>query len=365
MSAKLRRGAEMLISIGKLPFIKGNIPDGETALQTLKGFSPDGGRSSYLAEPVRRELKRDLSVIVPTYNNEKYVCGCVESVLSQETAFSFEVIVINDGSTDGSRDLLEGSFGKDPRVRLVHQKNKGLSGARNTGIDLARGRYLTFVDSDDLLPPGAIQALMGAAKNASMVCGSYRCRTPEGELLTGQTFPEGKVKPLGTLPGYAWGKVYRTELFDHLRFPEGYWFEDSISAQILWPLCGDACYTVPECVYEYLQNPRGISAQAVRRPKALDSLWIYMRLLEDRKSFGLSLTQEDYQYFLSTVRLTGSRTRGLPQEIKKSIFSLQIQLKNQYFSEFTSDGTRKDRQTEKALTAGSYRRYALLGELPL
>lgn len=367
MLSKLNRAAQLAWSVAKLPFVSSRMPDPEAALSVLEALWPDTGKTCCLAEPVSREMKVALSVIIPSYNNEQYVTGCVRSVLDQQTEIPFEVIVVNDGSKDGTRELLDSTFGDDPRVRIIHQENQGLSGARNTGIDVAAGTYLLFVDSDDKLLPGAIDALMTTAlrHDAQMVCGGYTCLFPDGKTTVGQVFADEKAQPLGALPGYAWGKVYKTTLFDHLRFPGGYWFEDSISAQILWPQCGDSCYTVKECVYEYLMNPQGISAQAVRRPKSLDSLWLYRRLQEERKRFGLTITQADYEYFLFMVRLTYSRTRGLSEEVKRSIFALQIQLKEQYFASFTSTGGRVNQCTEKALTEKRYRLYALLGELTI
>ena len=89
-----------------------------------------------------------VSVIVPVYNNEKYVETCIRSIC-QQTYQNLEILVINDGSTDGSRQILERMAEKDKRIRLIHQENAGVSAARNKGIELADGEYLTFVDGDD------------------------------------------------------------------------------------------------------------------------------------------------------------------------------------------------------------------------
>lgn len=367
MLTKLPRAMQMVRSIAKLPFVNGKLIEAEEAIAFLGKFSPDGGGSCYLSEPVCRERRVDLSVIIPTYNNEQYVGKCVQSVLDQETGISFEVIVVNDGSTDGSRELLERSFGADPRVRLVHQNNMGHSGARNTGIDLASGDYLMFLDADDNLLPGAVARLMATAleKDASIVCGGYTCRLPNGKKLPGMILADEKISPMGRLPGYVWGKVYKASVFDHLRFPMGYWFQDSISAQIIWPMNEGSFYTIKEPVYEYLINPQGISVQSTRKPKALDSLWLYLRLLEDRKQFGLALTQEDYEHFLEMVKLTYVRTRAMDNEVKKCIFAVQRQLKQTHFASFASNGSKRNRAVEKVLVEGQYKKYALLGELPL
>ena len=103
-----------------------------------------------------------LSVIVPCYNAGAFLEACMASVLSQDMA-DFEVIVIDDGSKDGTLSVAERVAREDARVRVLSQENAGVSAARNRGIEAARGEWLTFVDADDLLPPGAFSLLLGAA----------------------------------------------------------------------------------------------------------------------------------------------------------------------------------------------------------
>ena len=90
----------------------------------------------------------DISVIVPVFNSEKTLNRCLDSILNQ-TFKNFEVICVNDGSQDNSGQILNEYKMKDERIKVIEQKNKGLSGARNTGINLAKGKYVTFIDSDD------------------------------------------------------------------------------------------------------------------------------------------------------------------------------------------------------------------------
>lgn len=98
------------------------------------------------------------SIIVPVYNTAAYLTACVESVLDQECS-DFEVILVDDGSTDGSADLCDAFAARDARVRVIHQANRGVSSARNKGLDCALGEYLWFCDSDDVVLPGALRAL--------------------------------------------------------------------------------------------------------------------------------------------------------------------------------------------------------------
>lgn len=116
-----------------------------------------------------------LSVIVPVYNCERYVERCVNSILTQ-TFSNFELILVNDGSTDLSGDICEKTAYKDNRVSVIHQSNFGVSAARNSGLNIAKGDYIMFVDSDDELPINAVEKLINANTNQmyDMIVGDMR-----------------------------------------------------------------------------------------------------------------------------------------------------------------------------------------------
>ena len=108
-----------------------------------------------------------ISVIIPVYNVEQYLCECVDSVINQ-TYKNLEIILVDDGSTDSSGKICDDYAHKDERISVIHQKNSGLSGARNTGIDNASGDYIYFLDSDDYIDPNALESLIVIAeKNSS------------------------------------------------------------------------------------------------------------------------------------------------------------------------------------------------------
>ena len=102
-----------------------------------------------------------VSVVVPIYNVEAYLADCLDSLATQTFA-DLEVVMVNDGSTDRSVEIAEAFAARDERFTLVHQENAGLSAARNTGIDVATGEFLAFVDSDDVVAPAAYELLVGA-----------------------------------------------------------------------------------------------------------------------------------------------------------------------------------------------------------
>lgn len=197
-------------------------------------------------------------MIVPAYNVEKYIVNCLESILQQSVSFDYEVIVVNDGSTDTTASLLE-NYKHRKGLRIIHQENRGLSAARNTGIACSKGEYLCFVDSDDELPEDSLECLMTLAlqKHAKLVVGSYERCLRNGTVLYTKLLRNEQVTE-NTLPGYAWGKVFHYSVFMNLRFPEGYWFEDTIMAQIVHKLCKDSAYSTSHICYKYYSNKTGI-----------------------------------------------------------------------------------------------------------
>lgn len=127
------------------------------------------------------QAKPLVSIIVPVYQVKEYIGECVESLLRQ-TYTNLEILLVDDGSTDGSGELCDVYAAKDARVRVVHQENRGLSAARNTGIDLMKGEYASFVDSDDVVLPDFIETLYELARKYRAdvaACAYVRCTTEE------------------------------------------------------------------------------------------------------------------------------------------------------------------------------------------
>ena len=337
--------------------------DAAEAISYLQNISPDLGKTCRINRTSDYETRRlPLSVIVPAFNVEKSIVACLDSILQQQASFTYEVIVVNDGSTDLTPTLLK-NYEHDPRVRIIHQNNGGLSAARNTGIAHAKGNYLCFVDSDDELPEYSLESLMRPAlrHNAKLVVGSYEACFREGKARSVKQLKDQKTDSL-LLPGFAWGKVIHYTIFENLAFPENYWFEDSVMDQIVHPVCQESTYTISNVAYKYYFNEAGITATSKGKPKSLDSLWITMRLLEERKEFGLSYTQFSYSYFLLMVGLTYRRTKYLGVEVAKCIFDVQKMLLDRYYAHYQMEDDSQKRKIQEALRTNSFRRYVLACE---
>lgn len=178
-----------------------------------------------------------ISVIVPIYKVEKLLPRCVDSLLNQ-TWKQLEIILVDDGSPDGCGAICDAYAQKDSRVKVIHKLNGGLSSARNAGIDVARGEYLGFVDSDDWVDPDGYEKLYRLAEKyqAPMVCaGRYDAEEsgeevpglcpPREEVLTGQE-TASRIFRWDHMDMAAWDKLYHRDLFRDIRYPLGMIWED-------------------------------------------------------------------------------------------------------------------------------------------
>jgi CDP-glycerol glycerophosphotransferase len=216
-----------------------------------------------VARTARARLRRPtVSAIVPFYDVEDYLSECLDSLLAQDFG-DVEVILVDDGSPDGSRAIAEDYVGRDPRVRLLTRPNGGLGAARNTGVREARGEFLTFVDSDDLLPPGAIRALVEAARRtgSDIVVGSVErfdslATWSPGWVDTVQAELRERITIEQFLPLlrnlYTWNKLYRRDFWESqdLWFREGVAYEDQPIVTQLYARAG-AIDVIPDIVYRY------------------------------------------------------------------------------------------------------------------
>lgn len=182
-----------------------------------------------------------ISVIIPVYNGEAFLRRCIESLCSQDVA-DMEIIVVDDGSQDGTWALLERLAQEDDRIRPFHQENQGVSAARNTALAHCRGRYIRFADADDVAQPGSTTALIRRMEEteSDLVIGSYheiagpvrrpRSLAPEEETLTMDEFlPIFSRLSNSFYYGVLWNKLFIGNIIreNHLRFPDGMkWGED-------------------------------------------------------------------------------------------------------------------------------------------
>ena len=173
-----------------------------------------------------------ISVIIPAYNAEATIVRACRSVLEQSHK-NVELLVVNDGSRDGTGAALDALAAQDSRLKCIHKENGGVSAARNSALEVMTGEYFTFLDSDDEMEPGALESLLEKAREtgADVVCGSFSSIKPDGTVLTHCYVEEQTIwTELETLENSlkdhpathtVWGKLYRSSTLGHLRFEPG------------------------------------------------------------------------------------------------------------------------------------------------
>lgn len=212
-----------------------------------------------------------LSFIVPVYNVESTLERAVASIESQNINANYEILLINDGSTDNSGEISEQLKEQNPNIKVFHKENRGLASARNYGLDHAQGELIAFLDSDDYFLPGTFKQVISVFEET------------QTSLVIFGLIKGNEEKKLSLIPGagtesvsleiirrsflskaidfYAWNKVYRKELFETIRFPEGKLYEDIIPSYEVLKQAKKVVYLAIEGIY-YYQNSESIVHQA-------------------------------------------------------------------------------------------------------
>ena len=189
-----------------------------------------------------------VSIIIPVYNVEKYIERMLATIVKQ-TYKSLEIILVDDGSTDSCGKICDEWAKKDNRIVVIHKKNGGLSSARNVGINIARGEYLFFCDSDDYISKNCVEYLYNTICNnqADIVVGNYIETSLDNQgfniykvdehVLSGKQAIKEIYGKNNVQMVTAWGKIYKASLFDNIRYPVGLLHEDEGTTYKLYYKC--------------------------------------------------------------------------------------------------------------------------------
>lgn len=216
-----------------------------------------------------------VSVIVPVYNVEKYLARCLDSIVEQ-TYQNLEIILINDGSTDGSGEICRQYAERDSRIRLFHQENRGQSVARNVGLDNMTGEYIVFVDSDDYISPQFVEILLVALLRSNVLiarCKYVRVADQEDNKKLGTRVKDIPCRIIdkmevfdmfGVTDEYLWVYLYHKTIFKSLRFPAGKTWEDiRLFPELFWQI--DKLCLVDISLYAYRQRPGSTTASGPQK----------------------------------------------------------------------------------------------------
>lgn len=250
-----------------------------------------------------------VSVIVPIYKVERYLQKCLDSIRRQ-TYTRLEIILVDDGSPDDCGTICDKNAKADSRIVVIHKKNEGLSSARNVGLDIAKGEYVSFIDADDTIHPRFIENLTG-------LCKLYSCDIAQCDYLTvTENSSQLPLNPLQSIKIYnhkqalyeqcctdnavkftiACNKVYKKELFQDIRYPPGRIHEDEFTTYLLLWKAGKIAVT-NQYMYYYLQHTSGIMGSQFSA-KRLDGLAAFYGKLEFLKKNQL---WEEYEGTLQTI----------------------------------------------------------------
>lgn len=267
--------------------------------------------------------KETISVIVPVYNVEQYLGRCVDSLVNQ-TYSDLEIILVDDGSKDNSGHLCDTYAKKDARIKVVHQANQGLSGARNTGLDNATGSYIFFLDSDDYLEENAFELMLNNMHrwNADIVaCGiqnvydnsslNNRFTSDKPGVWSGR---DSVIQMMRTnnICTVAWNKLYKASLWQDIRFTVGILHEDEdVTYKPLY--MAKIVSFIPDCLYDYYQRDGSLVhlKQELRYKDYLNAIEKRILYFEDNNEKELIehsfLTLLDYLKYV--YRETGKETQ--------------------------------------------------------
>ncbi|KAA8999770.1 glycosyltransferase [Paenibacillus spiritus] len=213
----------------------------------------------------------EISIIVPCYKVEDYLEKCVESILGQTFA-NFELILVDDGSPDNCPAICDAYAERDSRIKALHKPNGGLSDARNFGLDIAVGRYIAFIDSDDWIAPDMLEQLHRAVteQNADIaVCCHYseedgraeRINTFGGDAVLGNVEAVTEIILDQRIKSYAWDKLFKRELFDGVRYPVGIDYEDILTVYQLF-IKASRVALVDRPLYYYVKRGSSITGNS-------------------------------------------------------------------------------------------------------
>ena len=217
-----------------------------------------------------------VSVIVPVYNVEKYLKRCLDSILAQDYT-AIEVLVVDDGSTDASAAICD-TYAAYPQVKVWHQSNQGQSAARNLALDNAKGEYVLFVDADDYVAPDILSETVTVLEKAQadvVIFDFFVDKNGYQHPFVPDFWARDKLSPdkittqniisltmVDDIPNLVWNKLYKRKLWDKLRFPEGYYYEDLFIHPQLFFNVAKAIYLTKCLYYNNRLNPLSTTSVA-------------------------------------------------------------------------------------------------------
>lgn len=276
-----------------------------------------------------------ISVIIPAYNAEKYIEKCIQSIIKQDYR-DFEIIIVNDGSTDDTKAICEKYVKLDNRIKLVNTENRGAGSARNTGISKASGRYISFIDADDYICEDYYTRMYEMLKeeDADIVEGHYKRVSGYDENIftkTGEQKEYTNMEKLLVLYGddeveyinsvIVTNKLYRKELFNEARFPVNRIIDDEF---IMYKLIYNSkkIISTPDIMYAYVQSEESVMRASFKEKRVHDTLDVYDEVYDFFKDKGNDKLIEKIliRYLGYGIELTQKTSKSKDIEDKNKVY---------------------------------------------
>lgn len=246
---------------------------------------------------MKNDIKKGMiSIIVPVFNTAEYISRCIESVLGQTYA-EWELILVDDGSTDCSPDICKEYVDKDKRIRYIRKENGGAGSARNKGLEMASGEFIGFVDSDDYIKADMYETLYKMIKNTGAdisICGVYTdeiTRKDKHSLLVMDNIVAINDLLNEKILSYPINKLYRRELFDDISFPTDMTFEDLYIMPEIFKNAEKTVITEKELYYYFLTREGNVSSNKSTK-HAVDCSKAFMHRFDFAKEIGIKNMDE-------------------------------------------------------------------------
>lgn len=245
-----------------------------------------------------------ITIIIPVYKVEKYLKRCIDSVLSQSYP-NWELILVDDGSPDNCPAMCDEYASKDARIKVIHKPNGGLSSARNAGLEVMQGEYVTFLDSDDYFHPDVLSDTYQLAVSEqadivqfSFIRGKSDCFPPIQKTGSFSVFDNHSIFYSSVQKIILWGKLYKSSLWKDIRMPVGKINEDDATTWKLYYRSRKTVY-LDTPYYYYYENPTSIMAQQNKAVK-LDFIEAYLERIEffSQKKEGLLVDLSKWRFCL-------------------------------------------------------------------
>lgn len=340
----------------------------QQAMAHLESIYPFGDESAEIINPPESGVK--CSIIVPVYNHEDIIVDRLDRIVYQQCDYSYEVIIVDDGSNDETKRCIQ-KYYDNPICKIITQDNQGIGAARNTGLNVASGKYVMFVDCDDIVDSTVLQGMISKAETTNcdiVVCGYQLEKEKSGKIYDTKkyVYPKWLLKTytdendIMSLPGYPWGKIIKRTIFEDIRFIPGYWYEDSIMHFLVYRKAKSFKY-VPSILYHYKWYEKNFSKvqNSKANPRGVQRYWMLKRMINESDRIGLP---RDVTFYITLLRHLGVYYYGNLKDFdittREAMFVLAVKLlKDNYIK--VNRLSKMERELEKALLTSDYKAWEL------